>query len=261
MSLGSGTTMNLRYYPTLHGRHAPASFCLRGQASSVVKMPSRFVGSTANILPTLNFNAFWRLWQVHQMHVHVHDICYLLCCHCMQYHFVLRMSNGHSLLARIYTCNFRCNPPTDASSDPYRLCLVCLVSYWISEGFTPETSPHGNDKVVKLFFPTLPSTQAGIESQGGSQGPKQILALSQIGLVVCSMLQALANYHQTNGRSLTVKGFMCNRSRWHCYSTHLSGLCHDAVLKLVIVLRSLCKKPGLLLSLLLFWHVTGNGII
>lgn len=78
------------------------------------------------------------------------------------------MSNG-----LFVTCTCCHNPPTDASGNSHHL---CLVSYRISEGFTPEIAPHGNDKAMKPFFPTLPSTKAGIESQSGSHGPKQVLA-------------------------------------------------------------------------------------
>ena len=65
-------------------------------------------------------------------------------------------------------------PPTDATGNPHHL---CLVSYRIPEGFTPEVSPHGNDKTMKPFYPTLPSTKAGIESQSKLHGPKQVLAI------------------------------------------------------------------------------------
>ncbi len=51
------------------------------------------------------------------------------------------------------------------------------MSYRIPEGFTPEASPHGNDKAMKPFFPTLPSTKAGVGSQSMSHGPKQVLSI------------------------------------------------------------------------------------
>jgi len=37
-------------------------------------------------------------------------------------------------------------------------------------------SLHGNDKTIKPFYPTLPSTKAEIESQSVSRGPKQVVA-------------------------------------------------------------------------------------
>ena len=62
--------------------------------------------------------------------------------------------------------------PTDTTGNPHHL---CLVSYRIPTGFTPEVLPHGNDKAMTPFFPTLPSTKAS-NSQETSHGPKQVLA-------------------------------------------------------------------------------------
>lgn len=64
--------------------------------------------------------------------------------------------------------------PTDGTGNPHHL---CLVSYRISEEFTPEISPHGNDKTMKPFYPTLPSMKAGIEFQSNVYGVKQVLAI------------------------------------------------------------------------------------
>ena len=61
---------------------------------------------------------------------------------------------------------------TDSKKQPHRLCLIV---YYIPDGFQPDVAPHGNSKSAKPFYPTLPSTLKAIgESEPG--GAKQVVS-------------------------------------------------------------------------------------
>lgn len=70
--------------------------------------------------------------------------------------------------------------------------------------------PHGNGRKMKPFFPTLPSTKSRIESQGGSHGPKQVLATvsRELGGVqfVCSPSELPRNERQVSYIHSKLKG-------------------------------------------------------
>lgn len=59
----------------------------------------------------------------------------------------------------------------DSMKQPHRLCLVV---YYLPDGFEPKVEPHGNSKSKKPFYPTLPSTMAAMASEVGE--PKKVMA-------------------------------------------------------------------------------------
>ena len=73
---------------------------------------------------------------------------------------------------------------TDSNKQPHHLCLVV---YYIPEGFEPKVQPHGNSKSDKPYYPTLPSTLKAI-SESHSISNKQILSevSSSVGGVLCA---------------------------------------------------------------------------
>ena len=62
---------------------------------------------------------------------------------------------------------------TDASNKPHHL---CLVAYYVPDGFKPQPSAHGNSKTEKPFYPTLPSTMAKIKEELKRTGPKMVIS-------------------------------------------------------------------------------------
>ena len=58
----------------------------------------------------------------------------------------------------------------DASNKPHHL---CLVAYYVPDGFHPQPVAHGNSKHKKPFYPTLPSTMAKIREVSKNAGPKR----------------------------------------------------------------------------------------
>jgi len=72
------------------------------------------------------------------------------------------------------------------------ICDVC-VCVCVCEGFTPEVSPHGNDKTIKPFYPTLPSTKAEKGIPECHMALSKYLLLYHESMVEYSMLQALVN--------------------------------------------------------------------
>lgn len=71
----------------------------------------------------------------------------------------------------------------DHEGNPHHLCLLC---YRIPSDFTPVVASHGNSKLKKPFFPTLPSTKKDIEVESSSHGPKTTVRIvsNQLGGVV-----------------------------------------------------------------------------
>ena len=51
---------------------------------------------------------------------------------------------------------------------------MCLIVYYIPDGFEPKVQPHGNSKQQTPYYPTLPSTLKAIAD--GSGGPKEIVS-------------------------------------------------------------------------------------
>ncbi len=52
---------------------------------------------------------------------------------------------------------------------------LCLVVYYLPEGFIPTVVPHGNSKSNSPFFPTLPSTSKVIQENCLDLGPKAVV--------------------------------------------------------------------------------------
>lgn len=62
---------------------------------------------------------------------------------------------------------------SDKSFNPHPLCLVV---YYIPDGFVPSILPHGNSKSSAPFFPTLPSTSKLIKEKCPDLGPKAVVS-------------------------------------------------------------------------------------
>ena len=71
----------------------------------------------------------------------------------------------------------------DASNKPHHL---CLVAYYVPDGFQPQPAAHGNCKSEKPFYPTLPSTMIKIKEESINAGPKKVISKvsSELGGVV-----------------------------------------------------------------------------
>lgn len=62
----------------------------------------------------------------------------------------------------------------DSKNQPHHLCMVV---YYVPDGFTPSVHPHGNSKHSRAFFPTLPSTLSAIKEECVSgKGPKEVVS-------------------------------------------------------------------------------------
>ena len=62
---------------------------------------------------------------------------------------------------------------TDASNKPHHL---CLVAYYVPDGYQPQPAAHGNSKGGLPFYPTLPSTMARIKEESKASGPKGVIS-------------------------------------------------------------------------------------
>ena len=62
----------------------------------------------------------------------------------------------------------------DSKNQPHNLCMVI---YYVPDGFTPSVQPHRNSKHGKAFFPTFPNTLSAIKEQCVSgKGPKEVVS-------------------------------------------------------------------------------------
>ena len=55
-----------------------------------------------------------------------------------------------------------CSLYADSKNQPHHLCMVV---YYVPDGFTPSVQPHGNTRHGKAFFPAFPSTLSAIKEQ------------------------------------------------------------------------------------------------
>lgn len=53
---------------------------------------------------------------------------------------------------------------------------LCLVVYYIPDGFSPTIVPHGNSKKDLPYYPTLPSTTMAIKDECPRLGPKAVVS-------------------------------------------------------------------------------------
>ena len=73
---------------------------------------------------------------------------------------------------------------------------LCIVVYYIPDGFEPKIKSRGSSKSGKPYYPTLPSTMAAIASETG--GPKKFKLYCMCQPQFCQLV-ILVHYPRVNG--------------------------------------------------------------